>query len=128
MDRYPDLDRGILVELLQMLTDVNPFINIYKTARERLQSQPADQFRLLLNPQMRLVMESGADQRRENLPISNEVAVVLLDEFTDGSRRDIVLTYRNPGRNGQALTRIDVTHGAYMPLHYVLLFPCGDYG
>jgi hypothetical protein len=42
IDRYPDLDRSILLKLLQMLTDVNPFIDIYKTARERLQSQPPD--------------------------------------------------------------------------------------
>jgi hypothetical protein len=34
---------------------------------------------------MCLVIEVGVDRRRENLPISNKVAVVLLDEFTDGS-------------------------------------------
>jgi hypothetical protein len=122
------MNPNTLADLLQMLTDENPFISLYKTARERLQSQPASQFQLFLNPQMRLVMESGADRRRENLPTANEVAVVLLDEFTDGSRRDILLAVRHPARNRPALSQISVTHAAYMPLHYVLLFPRGDYG
>lgn len=39
--------------------------------------------------------------------------------------RDIVLRLRNAG-NGQ-LQRIHETHPAYVPLHYVLLFPHGDH-
>lgn len=126
--RYPQLDRTILAELGQVLTDCNPFIHIYQTARERLADQLPGQFRLLLNPQVRLVMETGADRRRENLPTSDELAVILPDEFAGGSRRDIVLAVRDPARNAPRLTRIDVTHAAYMPLHYVLLFPHGDLG
>jgi hypothetical protein len=127
LDRYPQLNRGILIDLLNMLTDVNPFIKIYQTARERLQNQPCGQFRLLLNPQMRLVIESGADRRRENLPTSDEIAAVLPDEYGEASRRDILLAARDP-RHNQALSRISVTHAAYMPLHYVLLFPGGTLG
>ena len=77
---------------------------------------------------MHLVMESGADRRRENLLTGNELAVIIPDEFGEQSRRDIVLAVREPGRNHLRLKRIDVTHAAYMPLHYVLLFPCGDKG
>jgi hypothetical protein len=126
--RYPHLDRTVLAELAQMLADCNPFIGIYRTARERLADAPSRPFRLLLNPQMRLVMEAGADRRRENLPTSDEVAVILPDEFTAESRRDIVLAVRDPAQNQPRLTVIDVSHAAYMPLHYVLLFPQGDYG
>ena len=36
MDQYPTLDRTILTDLQDMLTNLNPFISIYKTARERL--------------------------------------------------------------------------------------------
>lgn len=128
MDRYPTLDRTVLIELLDMLTDCNPFINLYKTARERLTEPASSQFRLLLNPQMRLIMESGADRRRENLPTSHEVAAILSDEFDGASRRDIVLAVRKPQEGQPTLARISPTHAAYMPLHYVLLFPCGDYG
>src|SRR6201999_1955983 len=96
MDRYHSLDRTVLLELLQMLTDHNPFIGLYKTARERLAESASRQYRMLLNPQMRLVMEAGADRRRENLPTGNEVAVILSDESEGASRRDIVLVVRNP--------------------------------
>jgi hypothetical protein len=77
---------------------------------------------------MRLIMESGADRRQENLLTSNKVAAILTDEFNGASRRDIVLAVRNPRGREPALARIDPTHAAYMPLHYVLLFPSGDYG
>jgi hypothetical protein len=81
-----------------MLTDCgNPFIRIYKTARERLAGQTGH-FRILLSPQMRLILQSGADRRRENLPTATELAGILPDEFTDESRRDILLAVRKPGR------------------------------
>jgi hypothetical protein len=34
---------------------------------------------------MRLVLQTGADRRRENLPLAAKVAGVLLDEFADES-------------------------------------------
>ena len=47
---------------------------------------------------MRLIVELGADRRRENLPTSNEVTAIILDEYTDASRRDLILTVRKVGR------------------------------
>jgi hypothetical protein len=127
MDKYPNLDRFILRKLLQELTDCNLFIDLYKTACERLRECLASEYQIVLNPQIRLVIQTSADRQRENLPTSNEVAVILSDEFEGALKRDIILACRN--RNGQdtCLTRINVTHALYMPLHYVLLFPCGDY-
>ena len=127
LQHRPLLNRTILHGLHNMLTDCNPFVQIYKTARERLAAQTGH-FRILLNPQMRLILQSGADRRRENLPTATELAGILPDEFTDESRRDILLAVREPDRNGSQLHRIAVTHAAYMPLHYVLLFPYGEYG
>jgi hypothetical protein len=46
---FPHLDRTVLLRLTEMLTDCNPFITVYKTARERLTGQQTD-FRVLLNP------------------------------------------------------------------------------
>ena len=129
-DRYPVLNTTVLRQLTEMLHACNPFIPIYRTARERLTdaTDQASQFRLLLNPQIRLIIEQGADRRRENLPTTDNVAAVIPDEYTDRSRRDILLAVRHPTRNGPHLTPVHVTHAAYMPLHYVLLFPHGDYG
>ncbi|RMZ76301.1 hypothetical protein DV736_g6706, partial [Chaetothyriales sp. CBS 134916] len=127
----PELDRDILRHLLDMLHEVaNPFIQLYLTARERLQTnQHANgPSRIILNPQMRLVLEEGADRRRENLPTSDEVAVIIPDEYGNPSRRDIVLAERGGSTDQQRCHCIDVTHAVYMPLHYVLLFPYGDLG
>jgi hypothetical protein len=124
---FSQLDRTILLRLTEMLTDCNPFILLYKTARERLATQQTD-FRILLNPQLRLVIEAGADRRRENLPTSDEITAIISDEFMDASRRDLVLAVREAGQDRPQIRKIDVTHAVYMPLHYVLLFPHGDPG
>ena len=49
IDRYPSFDRTVLSELLNILTDHNPFIEIYKTACEQLTEPTADDLRLVLN-------------------------------------------------------------------------------
>ena len=76
---------------------------------------------------MRLVVEQRANRRREKLPTSDKVTVIIPNKFTSGSRRDIILTVRDPARNGPYLIYIYVTYAAYIPLYYVLLFPYGDY-
>ncbi len=126
LQHRPSLDRTILRGLHGMLADYNPLIRIYKTARERLASQTGH-FRILLNPQMRLLLQSGADRCRENLPTATELTGILPDEFADKSRRDILLAVREPGRTGPHLYQITVTHAAYMPLHYMLLFLYSEY-
>jgi hypothetical protein len=67
----------------------------------------------------------GQDQRRYNLPSSDDVAVILLGDGTAPERRNIVL---HPHHNGYSLAQIDDGHPAYSPLHYILLFPHGDHG
>jgi len=77
---------------------------------------------------MRLILEASADYYRENLLISNEVAVIIPDKYSNASFRDIVLTERCAPNERPRYCRINPTHAAYMPLHYVLLFPRGDTG
>jgi hypothetical protein len=76
-------------------------------------------------------MEYGADQRRENLPVADEVALLLLGEENDRPRREIILTAR-PARDVlnqvESLYRIPYTHSLYHILHYVLLYPFGEPG
>ena len=128
-NQHQDLDRIVFRRLIDMLHDCNPYITLYKTAQERLQAQSSQSspLRILLSPQMQLVMERGANRRRENLPTGNEIAVIIPNEYNRGSFRDIVLATRDLTRNSR-LQRIAVTHPGYMPLHYVLLFPCGEKG
>jgi hypothetical protein len=171
-ERSPELNTEILRSLHDLLMEHNPHIQMYKTARERLQEALRagnSPFRVLMTPQMRVVLQHGNDRNRENLPSSNEIAGILPDEVENGPR-DFVLAYRGaipdldpdftpdppelgasnstnygPGitnadmrtieRNqeffkseGQRFRRLHVSHGLYMPLHYVLIFPYGEYG
>jgi hypothetical protein len=43
-------------------------------------------------------MEYSINQRRENLPVTDEIALLLLDKKNNRSRREIILTAR-PARD-----------------------------
>ena len=92
---HPDLDINILEQLTLMLHECNPFIPIYQTAKKRLDNANMDTSdeitRVVLNPQLQLIVESGADRRRCNLPTSNEVAMIIGDEYAESGFRDIIL-------------------------------------
>jgi len=127
---HSNLRAETLLALTNMLHDVNPFISLYKMANERLAEQdnlnPGQEARIILNPQLRLVLEVGSDHRRQNLPTANEVAMILPAEYGDRGFRDIVLAKRTNG--GEGFSMINANHAGYMPLHYVLLFPHGELG
>ena len=125
--RNPEtLQEPILQRLTDELLAVNPFITIYKTAKERwdsVEDQDAE-LRIILNLQLKLIIETGADKRRENLPTSNEVAIIIPDEYDVAGSRDNILA----DHNGNGFSTINPNHAAYMALHYVLLFPYGEHG
>lgn len=131
--RNPTLNHRLLGLLDELLREKNRFYPVYLTAKERLDGAAASQedTRIILNPQLRLIMEKGADRRRENLPTGNEVALLIPEEEDKPGGRDLILAHR-PARGSTEerarLERIHFTHPAYMPLHYVLLFPDGDVG
>ena len=126
---HPTLDSNILLQLTTELHEINPYIQIYKTARERLEevAPSENDFRIILNPQLKLIMETGADRRRENLPTSNEIALIIANEYGEAGFRDIVLA-RRTGNIDNNFSIINPNHASYMALHYVLLFPNGDMG
>ena len=75
---------------------------------------------------MRLILEASANYYRENLLTSNKVAVIIPDEYGNTSFRDIILAERYAPNKQPRYYRINLTHAAYIPLHYVLLFPYGN--
>ena len=110
-----------MTEMLHML---NPYIELYQTANETLRNNaPANNnLQIILNPQMRLIMEAGADRCCKNLPTSNEIATIIINEYDNPCKRDIILTERVNSVDGTSMKRISQNHTAYMPLHYILLF------
>ena len=77
---------------------------------------------------MWLILEAGANRRRKNLLISNEVAVIIPDEYSNTSFRDIILAERYAPNKRPRYYRINLTHAVYIPLYYILLFPRGNTG
>jgi hypothetical protein len=75
---------------------------------------------------MRLILEASTNRRYKNLLISNKVAVIIPDEYSNASFRDIILMERNIPNKPLQYCRINLAHAVYMPLHYMLLFPYGD--
>jgi ribosomal 50S subunit-associated protein YjgA (DUF615 family) len=75
---------------------------------------------------MRLIIELSANCRYKNLLTSNKVIAIILDEYIDASRRDLVLIVREASRERLQIRTVNVIHAIYMPLHYVLLFLYGD--
>jgi hypothetical protein len=76
-------------------------------------------------------MEYGINQRRENLPVTNEIALLLPGEKNDRPRREIILTAR-PARDAlnqvKPLRQILYTYSLYYTFHYILLYPFGEPG
>ena len=131
LQNCPDRLRPATVHTIStVIYDVNPFIRMYKTAREVLDAHPvvSSPLEVVLDPQLRLLIQRGADRRRENLPISEEIAVIIADEWDKPSFRDTVLAKRHPDHANDYLMRTEPSNASYMPLCYPLLFPYGDPG
>ena len=126
---HPTLDSNILFRLTTELHEVNSYIQLYKTAREQLEEiAPCEKdIRIILNPPLKFIMETRADSRRENLPTSNEIALIIENEYGEAGFRDIVLA-RRTGNVDNNFSIINPNHVSYMALDYVLLFPYGDMG
>jgi hypothetical protein len=77
---------------------------------------------------MRLILESGANRHRENLLTSNKVIALILNKYINASRRDLVLIVREASYKRPQMRIVNVTHVAYMPLYYILLFLYSDPG
>lgn len=146
MDFNRGLNRTTIVELDLLIRDVNPFIKLYKTAKEMVDRiteehtpENPEPWRVVLSPQMKLIYEKtdGVHKGRVNLPAAAEVALIIPDELDDGRAkgpRDLILAERCFDSSGKELpmqkrlNSIHVTHPSYIPLHYTLLYPYGEPG
>jgi len=119
MTHYHDLlDVNIVLSLQAMLQQYNPYIEIFLTARERLNEHSN------ISLHIKLVDLPHYDSRRYNRPTASEIAVIMVGTGNEpNSGRDIVLQPRRYG-----LQRIRETHSSYNPLRYPLLFPFGEQG
>ena len=64
-----------------MIRQFNPHYRIFQTAREVLsETSNSQSTRIVIMPRLQLIMEKGADRRRENLPVADEIALLIPGE------------------------------------------------
>lgn len=115
----PMLDEEVLKIIQEVLLKNNAFVQKYKQAYDILKEVPSTENDVYVS----LQYKSDKDKRRYNLPTIDEVSVILPGDGTIKSGvRDIVLHLKG----SHYLERINECHPAYLPLHYVLLFPYGE--
>jgi hypothetical protein len=76
-------------------------------------------------------MKKEADRRRENLPVTDEIALLIPDKKDKPSNRKIIFTARltrDTPNQVELLHRISYTHPLYHTLHCVLLYPFSEPG
>ncbi|KAI8531246.1 hypothetical protein RHMOL_Rhmol11G0122200 [Rhododendron molle] len=119
--RNQQLRKDVLQTIQETLLQVNPFVDKFRQAYAILDQLDIAEQTLPAH----LHYSSSKDRRRYNLPTSDEIAVVIPGDGSKASgMRDIVLHLRGDNQ----LMQINECHPAYLPLHYVLLFPYGELG
>lgn len=95
--------------------------------RERATAERENKSIPVVNMVMRRDRQS--DQRRYNMPTSNEIAMVFVDN--DGEppfERDIRIYPRNPVNENQQFVNINILSPNLDPMTYVILYPYGEPG
>ena len=108
-----------LQTIQDILWDSHPYAAIYHHAHKLLLQEESTDLSIRLH--------CIGDKRRYNLPIANEVAVIIpgnKDAEATGPC-DIILHRRT---DSSTLQSLHDGHPAYACLHYVLLFPTGQHG
>ena len=109
----------IVEKLESMMRDVNPYVSIYKRAKELI--APDSEGEIVIKDRAPV----GEHQRRYNAPTTDDIAVIV-PETPESDRpvhRDIVIRNKT-----DEATFINETHRMYDPLTYALLFPHGTVG
>ncbi|XP_026410032.1 uncharacterized protein LOC113305150 [Papaver somniferum] len=120
-ERNPELNMNVLQTIQNTMLQFNVFYTKYRQAYAILdQMSPVDQ-----HIRVSLQYNKSTNIRRYNLPTADEIAVIVPEiTYKENGVRDIILHLRE--NNG--LKQISECHPAYLPLHYVLLFPFGEMG
>ncbi|CAG8740147.1 18684_t:CDS:1, partial [Acaulospora morrowiae] len=122
MGRNKGLSAQIMWEIQETLRKSHAFYPLYQQAHEILLQAHEDG----TDEDVAIYLHhtNTTDKYRYNLLTINEVAVILPgDGSVPEATRDIIIRLR-----GGSLERIHEGHPAYLPLHYVLLFPHGELG
>ncbi len=83
----PSLDPTTLDRLLTMMYNINPYVEVFKMARDMMATEGAP-----MDLKLRLIAFRIKDARRYNVPINDEVAALMVGDGSEVvNRRDVVL-------------------------------------
>ncbi len=115
----PSLDPTMFDQLLIMMYNINPYVEVFKMARDMMATEGAP-----MDLKLCLITSQTKDARRYNVPTADEVAALMVGDGSEAvDRCDVVLA-----QQAGPFQRISELHVGYMALHYPLLFPYGEDG
>lgn len=105
---------------MKMLNDVNPYVQVFRTAKDRFEKNKDEPFH------MRIAADRvGVDGRTYSMPTASEVAALIPGDFRkEMPEHDIFIQEKTTGR----LQRISEIHISYLALQYPLIFCYGEDG
>jgi len=115
----PSLDPTTLDRLLTMMYNINPYVEMFKMARDMMAIEGAP-----MDLKLRLTASQTKDAFRYNVPMADEVVTLMVGNGSEVvNKRDVVVIQQaNPF---QCIFELNVR---YMALHYSLQFPYGEDG
>jgi hypothetical protein len=94
--RNTNLSQSLFRKLNAIIRQFNPHYRIFQITREMLSEASNSQLtRIIITPRLQLIMKKRADRRRENLPVTNEIALLIPGEKDRPGSREIILTARS---------------------------------
>jgi hypothetical protein len=101
----PSLDPTTLDRLLTMMYNINPYVEMFKMARDMMATEGAP-----MDLKLRLIAFRTKDACRYNVPTANEVATLMVGDGSEVvDRRDVILTQQTG-----PFQRISELHIGYM--------------
>ena len=117
------LDKETVKKLQAMLHEVNSLVKVYKQICE-IEEEHSTELKFVLTEDGRPM---GTHERTYNLPVSDEIALVKLDESLNPGDVQIYLRPKKGEEAGPpAVQRINHMNRKADCLHYTLLFPFGQ--
>jgi hypothetical protein len=85
----PNLRQENLMALRDLLGQVNPYVNIFVRAANRIVANPEEEVRVVITAGHNHGEE--VDPRRYNAPLANEVAMILPGELREVGNHDVIV-------------------------------------
>jgi hypothetical protein len=83
----PSLDPTMLDWLLTMMYNINPYVEVFKVARDVMATEGAP-----MDLKLRLIASQTKDARRHNVPTAHEVTALMVGDGSEAvDRCDVIL-------------------------------------